>query len=216
MPTVKVLTKYPIAVNSPDHRYPCGVSNDNSTNPEFIKEIEQYFPSDQLNVLDLGCAGGQMIVDFASNGHTSVGLEGSDYALRNTAAAGYHNWGKYYRQLLFNCDVTKPFSIMQEDSPVLFDCITAWEFLEHIRREDLKTVFENVKTHLKPSGIFCGSLFYESFKTGDGIELHQSVYPREVWLNEILSPHFSVVTYPFRSSVRGSTEGYFCCHKKEK
>ena len=37
---LKVITEYPVALDSNDHLYPKGTSNDNHTDPIFIDEVE--------------------------------------------------------------------------------------------------------------------------------------------------------------------------------
>ena len=59
------------------------VLNMNHRNWRFNHNIGLLFPGRFIKVLDLGCAGGGMVHDFLDGGHVAVGLEGSDYCLKN-------------------------------------------------------------------------------------------------------------------------------------
>ena len=62
MQHVTFQTQHPIAVDSPDHLYPTGTANDNSKNLAFVDEVLIW--KSKPNVMDLGCAGGQYIIDI--------------------------------------------------------------------------------------------------------------------------------------------------------
>ncbi len=119
--TFELKTKYPVAISSPDHTHPWGTKRDNSTKAAFITEVETYFGGKKLTFLDLGCSGGQLTIDCNKRGHAAVGLEGSDYSVKN----GRANWPQYYNKCLFTCDVCKPFKLLFDGAPAQFDCITA-------------------------------------------------------------------------------------------
>jgi 2-polyprenyl-3-methyl-5-hydroxy-6-metoxy-1,4-benzoquinol methylase len=177
---LKVITEHKIAFESPDHIAPYGTKNDNSTNRAFIllinKLLAREFLNNQLKFLDLGCSGGQLVKDFKDLGYISVGLEGSDYSLKHKRA----NWPLLAGKSLFTCDITKPFEIKLEDKKVKFHLITAWEVLEHIRREDLGNVFLNIINHLEEGGYFIASTSSSS-SISDGLELHQTRMTNKEW-----------------------------------
>jgi 2-polyprenyl-3-methyl-5-hydroxy-6-metoxy-1,4-benzoquinol methylase len=132
--------------------------------------------------LDLGCSGGQLVKDFHDLGWLAVGLEGSDYSLKNNRA----NWPALGGRNLFTCDISKPFKIIVDGKPAQFDLITAWEVIEHLRPEDLKTLFTNINSHLKPGGYFVGSTT-SSPDIHEGVDLHQSKYSNKQWQELIVS-----------------------------
>jgi hypothetical protein len=70
-----------IADDSPDHICPVGAIRDNFTSPGLIDEVKDGFDDEQIAMLDLGCAGGQFVVDFINRGDVGVGLEGSSNSL---------------------------------------------------------------------------------------------------------------------------------------
>jgi len=165
---IKLNTNHPIAYESPDHLYPWGTKQDNSTNPNFVREIGNLFES-SFNFLDLGCSGGQLVIDMKNlhQDNIAIGLEGSDYNVKHQRS----NWPEYYNQNLFTCDITEPFSVTSNGQDVKFDIITAWEVLEHIAPEQLDGLFQNVYNNLSDSGIFAGSINMGSDKP-NGVELH--------------------------------------------
>jgi len=192
----KVITNYPIALDSPDHLFPTATISDNGgENMFFVNEIENSWRR-KVKILDLGCAGGKNIVDFHNNGHYSIGLEGSN------AGIGLHNWPEWNNKILFTCDITKPFYIIDNDEKVLFDIITSWEVMEHLTWEEFPQLFENVKNNLIDGGIFVGSVGLASninLKTGH--EDHRTLIPSGKW-DYLFSHFFHVIGYPFEYAIR--------------
>lgn len=202
---MKILTGHKVAYESPDHIFPWGTKRDNTTDLGFIVEIEAHFRHKKIKTLDVGCAGGQLTIDFMRRGHEAVGIEGSDYNVKN----GRANWPDYHNAYLFTADATKPYQVVSaDDKPVTLDLITAWEVIEHIHPDDLDAFFTNITKHMGEDSIFCGSI--STVPSTEGRILHQSVFPKEVWINEILNKHFSVIEeYPFQSTVRNPCESNF-------
>lgn len=151
----EVETKYPIAIDSPDTLFPFGAARDNYTSSEFVCEFTKYYESlgnkKPFYGMDLGCAGGQFIVDFVNNGNKGIGLEGCGYMKK--CVPKMFNWDTS-PDVLFTCDVSKPFQIYEDGNEVKFDLITAWDVMEHFKIEDINVVFDNIKKHLKPRGYF--------------------------------------------------------------
>jgi 2-polyprenyl-3-methyl-5-hydroxy-6-metoxy-1,4-benzoquinol methylase len=195
---MKVITEYPVAYDSPDHQFPWGTKRDNTTDLGFIKEVEEFFGR-KIRTLDIGCSGGQLTIDFNSRGHTAIGIEGSDYSMKHARA----NWPRWGNVCLFTCDATKPYECVYGDgNHVFFDLITAWEVVEHIHPDDLHQFFANITNHMADGSVFCASIA----PIPDVIEghvLHQSVFDKETWMNEILPKYFrKVEDLPFQNKVR--------------
>jgi cyclopropane fatty-acyl-phospholipid synthase-like methyltransferase len=211
---IKIETQYPIASDSPDHLYPHGTAHDNSTDVNFLDELTAHFKNEKINFLDLGCSGGQLVVDLHNKGNVSIGLEGSDYSLVNNRA----NWPEYGNKILFTCDITKPFKIFNDEevTPILFDVITAWEVVEHIKYSDLSLLFQNINNSLKTDGIFLASIAMHP----DG-PLHQTVNTKEEWLTTIFpevlkNTNLVVKEYPFQYWVRGGSQSFHIMLQKNK
>src|SRR3954470_10044496 len=154
---VQVVTKHPVAFESPDHVAPYGTKYNNSTNRKFVlllnKIVRQQNRQGPPSFMDLGCSGGQLVKDFKDLRWVAVGLEGSDYSLKTRRA----NWRDLAGKNLFTCDITKPFEIKLEERDLKFDLITAWEVMEHIHPDDLDQLFGNIRAHLKEGGYFIAS-----------------------------------------------------------
>jgi len=158
-----VITDYPIAFDSPDHTslifengewvQEGGTRLDCSTNSIFNERLYQLFPTKPLFITDWGCAGGCFIEECILDGHIGVGLEGSDYSLKRKR----ESWGRLPNNF-FTCDISRPFQITYNNQPCLFDVITSWECLEHLTKDGIVQLWENIKNHLKPYGIFIGSI----------------------------------------------------------
>lgn len=222
---IKIKTNSPIAITSPDFlvqqeknlMMSFSAAEDNSTDLLFIDEISRFIANKKktslndlsINVLDLGCGGGQLCVDFSKKSYVknSIGLDGVAGTLN------LYNW-YHYKNNLFNVDISKEFSILNEDDEIMkFDLITSWEVIEHLTEDDLEVFFENSYKHLSEDGIFIGSIalfpdtrdefgFHQDHpnynpKTKQYI-LHQSVFPEEKWRNDILSK-YKVLEYPLKN-----------------
>ena len=197
---MKLITDYQVAYESLDHTEPWGTKKDNNTSLGFIDEVEEYFQKKKFSFLDIGCSGGQLVIDFFERGHNAIGIEGSDYSALN----GRESWSKYYNKCLFTCDASKPYKIVSnKNKPVKFDCISSWEVIEHILPEDLDAFFLNVVNHMHDKSIFVGSISYCPDK------YHFSIFPEEEWKNNILSKYFIIEEYPFQHTVRNEPMSFY-------
>lgn len=204
---IELETDNHVAYNSPDHIEPVGTKNDNTTNMNFVKCVENFF-SRKINYLDCGCAGGGFVVDFAERGHFSIGLEGSDYGLKHNL----HNWPIYGNKILFTCDITKPFKVLKNKKQVKFDLITAWEVLEHLKIGDIQNYLNYVLNNLDADGLFIASINMSEDirvnKHGEEIRLHQTVENEKFWRNEILK-NYNVNYYPFDAIGRMTSNSFY-------
>lgn len=175
--SARVVTEHPIATGSADHQVPRGAVNDNTRHPRFVQRVEDVLGRN-LSVLDLGCAGGGLVLDFLIAGHDAIGIEGSD-APKRRALGEWLNMP----DRLFTADITKPFKIVDDtDSPKRFDLVTAWEVMEHIGIEQIKGLFENVRKHLRLGGLFVVSIAtFEDADPESGAVFHVTVKPRQWW-----------------------------------
>jgi len=218
MNNITLKTDHPIAYDSPDHISPWGTMRDNSTNEHFIEEMQEFFKLnydvDHYNFLDLGCSGGQLVVDIHNKGNFSVGLEGSDYSVIH----GRANWPEYHNKILFTCDVTKPYTIYKNEKKVLFDLITAWEVVEHIHPFDLRNFFKYIGENLKMGGIFLASVSVVQ-DNATGIDLHQSVFSEGEWYKKLPilleGLNLKLYKYPFTHKVRFENTSFHILLQKE-
>jgi len=176
---ISVVTNHRVALDSKDHIYPEGTMKDDTPDSGFLDDLEVVFGGKKLSILDLGCAGGRFIVQAHERGHTAVGLEGSDYSLLSARAS----WPLYSGKVLFTCDISRPFAVMEQGNRILFDVVTAWEFWEHVPQERLGCAVDNVWTHLKPGALMCATLNHET-----GVH-HRTCKSREWWLSTF-APRF--------------------------
>lgn len=183
-----VESKHRLAFDSNDHVYPLGTRNDNYSKEEFILDIEKTFKdSDPLYFMDLGCAGGRLVKDVLAKGHIAVGLEGSDY----NAKIGRAEWPDLYLRNIFTCDISREYTVFikrENEERKLFECdvISAWEVVEHIPTDRLRTFFENIRKHLKIGGHFYAGICQAESQIGP-IVYHNSVFSQETWKTDILS-----------------------------
>ncbi len=181
-------TDFPVAINSDDHIFPCGTMRDNTRHPRFVRAIEIIFGK-KISTLDLGCAGGGLVMDFLLAGNDSMGIEGSDYSERWVRA----EWGTIPHRL-FTADITKPFNIYNHAKPAKFELITAWEVLEHIPENEIPNLFQNIRNHLAFGGLFVGSV--ATFPHEDpvtGAVWHVTVKPKEWWHSVAVASGFDIV-----------------------
>jgi len=170
-----------VAYESPDHLMPWGTRTDNSRNLRFNHKLYWLFPHDHIALLDLGCSGGGFVKSLLDDGHLAVGLEGSDFSKKRRRA----EWATI-PDFLFTCDVTRNFDVLLQNGSkserMQFDVVTAWEVMEHIKTADLRKLAENVKKHLKPSGLWIMSVSPNE-EVINGVALHQTVQSREWWID---------------------------------
>jgi Methyltransferase domain len=177
-----VETQKPIAFDSPDHLMPWGTARDNSKNYRFNQKIYQIFYSypAPIKILDIGCAGGGFVKDCLDDGCLAIGLDGSDYSKKFKRA----EWATIPDNL-FTCDVTADFTVSvktgEKKTPIAFDLITSWELLEHISEDKIEAVASHVKKHLADHGLWIMSIATVD-DIVNGINLHQTVQPREWWI----------------------------------
>lgn len=170
-------TAKPVAEESVDHRFPHGTARDCTRWPRFVFACERIF-GPKLSFLDLGCAGGGLVLDFVLRGHDALGLEGSDYSLLRQRA----EWRTLPHRLM-TCDIAAPFKIWRASGAEMqFDVISAWDVMEHIPEPALPVLFENVRKHLSPRGIFTGTVSTRPARVApDGTNYHATVRPKAWW-----------------------------------
>ena len=177
---IRLETQHPVAYQSPDHLVPWGTQYDNSTHGKFLLHMEELIqrtqPKGLKRAMDLGCSGGGLVHDLLRMGWVAVGLEGSDFSLKHQRA----HWPQLGRKHLFTCDIGKPFRLLDQETVHQADLITMWEVLEHIRTDELPTLFENILNHLKPGGYFVASTTSEP-DIHEGVELHQTKMTNSEW-----------------------------------
>ena len=207
---ITIKTKYPVAYDSKDHINPYGCVRDSNTNKNYIEEVIKYFGKRNIKVLDIGCAGGQLIIDHHNRGDLAVGIEGSSHSL---LGAGANNWMVYRDKNLFLCDASRPYQILKDESPLKFDYIQCWEVLEHIPTERLHMYLTNVKNHLENSGIFCGSISQVDCSS----ETHVSILPKERWITIFNDAGLTMEEYKFTHRLRNENQALFfkSTHLKE-
>jgi 2-polyprenyl-3-methyl-5-hydroxy-6-metoxy-1,4-benzoquinol methylase len=207
-PPYRLKADRPIALASADHQWPRGTILNSSVNRRFnLKLYDHFRRKPDLRTLDIGCAGGGFVRSLLEDGYEAVGVEGSDISERLRSgewdAIPYH---------LFTADATAPFSFVDRSGrALLFDCVTAWEVLEHIPEEKLPGLFANITENLAPDGIFVGSIAL--FPDGDpltGAIYHVTLHEPAWWLDHFRAAGLEPVQdHPFRTEdyVRGHGRG---------
>lgn len=149
----KIVTNHPIAYESNDHIEPLGTARDNTKNGAYVRELIRRCGPD-MKYMDLGCSGGGFVYQFINSGIFAVGVEGSDFSQKNKRA----EWATI-PDYLFTGDITKPFHFVdEEENKIVFDAISAWDVLEHISRDDLPKVIQNIRSNLVDGGLFIASI----------------------------------------------------------
>ena len=198
----------PVAYDSHDHLWPRGAFYDSSKNRNFNLKLYHFLGHcPTLQVMDLGCAGGGFVRSLLEDGFSAVGVEGSDVAKKLRLG----EWDRIPLHLL-NADITHPFTVVgKEGHPARFQCITAWEVLEHIPKDKLPILLANIRNHLDPQGIFVGSV--DMCPDGSpltGAVYHLTLESKAWWVKFFNDAGFEeVIRHPFttRDYVRGHGMG---------
>jgi 2-polyprenyl-3-methyl-5-hydroxy-6-metoxy-1,4-benzoquinol methylase len=174
-------TDKPVAYDSADHIAPWGTARDNSVEQRFNAKLTNWILPYDLRLLDLGCSGGGQVRSFIEQGCLAIGVEGSDFSMRQLRA----EWATI-PEFLFTADITSPFAIRRDGSSETFrfTVITLWEVIEHIHRDALPQVWQNIERHLAPGGVVIMSVSNISDVQG-GVELHQTRESPEWWQAEL-------------------------------
>jgi 2-polyprenyl-3-methyl-5-hydroxy-6-metoxy-1,4-benzoquinol methylase len=207
-PPYRLEAARPIALDSADHQWPRGTILNSNVNRRFNLKLYDYFRhKPDLRTLDIGCAGGGFVRTLLEDGYDAVGVEGSDISQR--IRSGEWDTIPYH---LFTADATAPFSFVDRSGrAVLFDCVTAWEVLEHIPEARLGGLLANIAANLAADGIFVGSIAL--FPDGDpltGAVYHVTLHEPEWWLDHFRAAGLEPVRqHPFRTEdyVRGHGRG---------
>ena len=195
---ITVKTDFPIAIDSVDHKYPEGVFWDNNIDMNFVIDVENFFNDEKINFADLGCAGGQLSVTMSERGHKSIGLEGSSHVhdldefliqKKGFIPLGHENWEKYKDKVLFNCDLSKDYTIYEDDNIMQFDLITCWDVMEHFNPEDVDNVIYNIQKHVKPNRLFIASIakwdaLLDVEYDNVTVNYHKSVFSDDWWIEK--------------------------------
>ncbi len=175
----RIVTDFPIAYESNDHLNPLGTARDNTKNGMYVRELIRRCGQD-MKYMDIGCSGGGFVYQFINSGVFAVGVEGSDYSKKNQRA----EWATI-PDYLFTGDVTKPFHFVDEnDDKILFDAISAWDVLEHIHRDDLPGLMDNLRNNLVDGGLFIASV--ATFPDAEGLHVTLELKP---WWDELFGKH---------------------------
>ena len=163
---------------SKDFTNPKGAAHDNNGSTYFTEAIDRVFNGKQINFLDLGCAGGQLVKDMFDCRHNAFGIEGSPVQRDDNR----NNWAKIPKNL-FVADITEKFRFYTYDengqsTKILFDVISSWDVLEHIPEDRLPGLIENLRKNLKHDGFFvCGIADFPD----EGY--HVTLQNKEWWIN---------------------------------
>jgi cyclopropane fatty-acyl-phospholipid synthase-like methyltransferase len=200
----------------------CSAGEDDHTDKNLISESLSLFEKEKVNCLDLGCAGGQLILDYSQRPETDVcvGLDGSCGVYR------HYNWSvEENRKILHHANLVEKFLIYNKDStPLKFDIITCWEVIEHFNEDHLNAFFQNVTNHLANGGIFFGSIaLFPDIRDINGYHqkcpeynphseqfvLHKTVFDSRAPWDKILSKYFKVEEYDFYVRLRNHNNSYY-------
>ncbi|MBL0422263.1 methyltransferase domain-containing protein [Ramlibacter sp. AW1] len=170
-------TAHPVANDSHDHLVPQSTMEGLSRPTPFVIHCVDILGPDLL-AMDIGTGAAGLVYEFAMNGVTALGIDGSDYCRR-------HRIG-YWPMLpdnLRTCDVTKPYRVSHAETrqQVAFNLVTMWEVLEHIAETDLPTTLEQIRSHLAPDGYFVGSISLLEYTDSAGRPYHVTLRPRTWW-----------------------------------
>ena len=176
---INIQSKKKIAYDSNDHINPWGTKQDNSINLRFNVKLKNLIPFSDQYLLDLGCSGGGLVRSFIEEGIFAIGIEGSDFSSKILRA----EWSSI-PEFLFTGDITEPFELLSDANPLKFKVITLWEVIEHIKKDKLEIVFQNINHHLEKNGLVIMSVSTVQDEV-NGYLMHETVENFEWWMEKV-------------------------------
>jgi cyclopropane fatty-acyl-phospholipid synthase-like methyltransferase len=234
MDDIQILSEEIFCFSEPDYKIHknilklnCSAAEDNHSDLNLVKEICSKFDR-KINCLDLGCAGGALILDLNEYKATDIciGLDGSDGVYK------HNSWNiEKNKKVLRHTNLIKDFSVLNKSSLVKFEVISCFEVIEHFDISQLDVFFKNVNKHLSEDGFFFGSIaLFPDIRDSNGFHqkhpsynksleqyiLHKTVLDSKEEWNKILKNYFVVSEYDFSIKLRNhSNSYYFKCLKKK-
>jgi 2-polyprenyl-3-methyl-5-hydroxy-6-metoxy-1,4-benzoquinol methylase len=113
--------------------------------PHLLNFVRRFFPTDRrARIVDLGCGSGELLLAAQRLGYTLIeGVDGSRDQVRIACARGL--------KMVSTADVFE-FLTTKEDGS--FDCIVAYDFIEHFDRNELFDLCDLIYRKLSVTGIF--------------------------------------------------------------
>jgi len=110
------------------------------------KLVERALQFEKLDrsVVDVGCAKGEVVRELRNLGIDALGVEVSEYAIRNSVTAHI---------LMSDLSSRLPFLPSKR-----VNCVCSWEVFEHIEESKIDTLLFNVREMLETYGFFVGSI----------------------------------------------------------
>lgn len=233
MNNIKIISKESFCKSEPDYKIQelnlelnCSAGEDNHTDYFLVRDVCNRFKK-KINCLDLGCAGGALVLDFNDQPETKIciGLDGSNGVYRHKSWNNQKN-----KNVLQHCNLVEKFFIKDSDGIVIFDAISCFEVIEHFEIGQLDVFFKNVLNHLSDDGFFYGSIaLFPDTRDSKGyhqdhprydknlpqFKLHKTVLNNKEEWDNILEKYFKIVDYDFCVKMRNhSNSYYFKCLKK--
>ena len=233
MNNIDIVTEEDFCFSEPDYqihknnlKLRCSAAEDNHSDLNLVNEICSSF-SHSINCLDLGCAGGALILDFDKDPRTDIciGLDGSD------GVYSHKSWNvQENKKVLRHSNLVKEFSILKDSVQIKFDVISCFEVIEHFEIDQLDVFFKNVDKHLSSGGFFFGSIaLFPDIRDSNGFydghhlynpnlpqyRLHKTVFDNKLEWDNILKEYFIIIDYDFSVRLRNHDKSYyFKCQKK--
>ena len=163
----------PVAVDSLDNIHPKGALT-SICNKGFLLEIEKWIWPRSVSYLDLGCAQGALVKSARQLGWRAYGVDGASVTRQDCS-------------YILQGDITKSIQFSG-----YLNLITAWEVLEHIPKEKLENVFNNIVSNLAMGGYFIASTSDEA-ELHDGVDLHVTKMTNKEWKAFIYNNFYRVL-----------------------
>jgi 2-polyprenyl-3-methyl-5-hydroxy-6-metoxy-1,4-benzoquinol methylase len=133
-------------------------------NPLHLQIIQRYVPKSKgIKVLDLACGNGRLVHNLKACGYENV--LGVDFSQQQVDVA--HQWG------ISEVRCQDVLAFLRSEPSASWDVVFAMDFLEHLAKQDLMDLVDDVRRVLVPGGIFVvqvpngGGLFGGAVLHGD-------------------------------------------------
>lgn len=168
---------------------------------EYVADLVKRFGSGSGSLLDMGCGTGGHAIIFAQMAFEVVGVDLSEQMIAEAQKKLLEVGGEVTEKVCFEAGDIRTLNLGRKfDAAVSLFHVMSYQ----TKNEDLHSVFERAREHLKPGGIFVFDFWYgpgvltdrpevrEKVLTDGAIEIHRTARPRMICNDNCVDVNFEL------------------------